>query len=423
MALLAAERVALNFAQRLSGVATLTAKFVAETKGTRAAILDTRKTTPGLRVFEKYAVLCGGGRNHRMGLYDAVLIKDNHIRLCGSPAEAVLRARAHAPGKLIEVEVDTLAQLKDALGALPDIILLDNMPTSHLKQALALMRGFGRKRILSEVSGGIRLKDVARIARLGVDHISVGALTHSAPASDLSLEFLDPEKFHAALKTRSFGRNLHAHALIDSSNRLLKDLAGQGAEEGTLVCADEQSAGRGRWGRVWESPAGQGLLFSLPWWPPGSMRRSQLTAVLGGGLARRAGLRPEARLKWPNGFVSGRKLSGLLLESDGAALIAGMGLNVNQEAGDFAPGLNAVSLRQCASKALERESLLAALLLEMEGLYAQWQQDGFEPIRSEWDEKACFIGEMVRAGELQGRVLAWTRTEPCTWKPSAASKF
>jgi nicotinate-nucleotide pyrophosphorylase (carboxylating) len=185
-ALLAAERVALNFAQRLSGVATLTSQFVAQVKGTRAVILDTRKTTPGLRLFEKYAVTCGGGMNHRMGLYDAFLIKDNHIRMAGSPGEAVRRARKFARGKTIEVEVESLAELEDALNARPDIILLDNLRGAALKKALARCKG----KCLTEVSGGVKLKDVARIANLGVDRISVGALTHSAPALDLSLEFL-----------------------------------------------------------------------------------------------------------------------------------------------------------------------------------------------------------------------------------------
>jgi nicotinate-nucleotide pyrophosphorylase (carboxylating) len=187
--LLAAERVALNFAQRLSGVATLTAKFVAAARGTGASILDTRKTTPGLRIFEKHAVLCGGGKNHRMGLYDAVLIKDNHIRLCGSPSEAVRRARAYTHGKAIEVEVDTLSQLRDALEAGPDIVLLDNMNLATMQRAVAIVAK-RRKHVLTEISGGVRLEAVRRIARLGVDRISVGALTHSAPAVDLSLEFL-----------------------------------------------------------------------------------------------------------------------------------------------------------------------------------------------------------------------------------------
>jgi nicotinate-nucleotide pyrophosphorylase (carboxylating) len=188
-ALLLAERVALNFLQRLSGVATLTAACVSAAQGSRAKILDTRKTTPLLRALEKYAVRCGGGHNHRMGLSDAVLIKDNHIRLCGgSPGEAVRRARKAAGGKPIEVEVETLAELGDALAAHPDIVLLDNMPRPALKKALQLIAK-AKPRVLSEISGGVTLRDIRGLARLGVDRISVGALTHSAPALDLSLEF------------------------------------------------------------------------------------------------------------------------------------------------------------------------------------------------------------------------------------------
>jgi nicotinate-nucleotide pyrophosphorylase (carboxylating) len=192
-ALLSAERVALNFVQRLSGTATLTAAFVARARGTRAAILDTRKTTPVLRALEKYAVLCGGGENHRFNLSDAILIKDNHLTLCGgSAAEAVRRARKAFPGRGIEVEVDRLDQLKDALLAGPDIVLLDNMAPARLRPALRLLakaRSRRGKRVLSEISGGVTLKSVGRLARLGVDRISVGALTHSARALDLSLEF------------------------------------------------------------------------------------------------------------------------------------------------------------------------------------------------------------------------------------------
>jgi nicotinate-nucleotide pyrophosphorylase (carboxylating) len=187
--MLTAERVALNFLQRLSGIATLTSRFVAEARGTRTKILDTRKTTPGLRLLEKYAVACGGGFNHRFGLADAVLIKDNHLRLSGSASEAVQRARAKSGKRLIEVEVENLAELRDALRSRPDIVLLDNLRGAALKQALKLCSA-SRSKVLTEVSGGIKVREVRGLAKLGVDRISVGALTHSAPALDLSLEFL-----------------------------------------------------------------------------------------------------------------------------------------------------------------------------------------------------------------------------------------
>jgi nicotinate-nucleotide pyrophosphorylase (carboxylating) len=189
-AILSAERVALNFVQRLSGVATLTARFVTEVKGTQAQILDTRKTTPGWRCFEKYAVKCGGGRNHRIGLFDMVLIKDNHLAALrtakpNAVAAAVLRARAKFPKLKVEVEADTLAQVEQAVEAGADIILLDNMSNAELRQAVRLVAG----RAKTEASGGVNLKTVRGIAQTGVDFISVGAITHSVRAVDIGLDF------------------------------------------------------------------------------------------------------------------------------------------------------------------------------------------------------------------------------------------
>ncbi len=184
-ALLSAERVALNFAQRMSGIATLTAQFVAATEGTKAVIADTRKTTPGLRLLEKYAVKCGGGSNHRFALDDLILIKDNHIALCGGIAQAVERARdfvGHAVK--IEVECDTLAQVEAAVRARADILLLDNMGPEILAQAVEIIGG----RALSEASGGVNLETVRAIAQSGVDIISVGALTHGAKSLDIGLD-------------------------------------------------------------------------------------------------------------------------------------------------------------------------------------------------------------------------------------------
>jgi nicotinate-nucleotide pyrophosphorylase (carboxylating) len=179
---LAGERLALNLVGRLSGIATLTRRYVEAVEGTGAVILDTRKTTPGLRALEKHAVACGGGQNHRLGLYDGILIKDNHLRLAGSLGEAV--ARAKESGVPVEVECDTLAQVREALAAGADSILLDNMPVPELREAVELARGQARL----EASGGVTLETVRAIAQTGVDFISVGALTHSARALDLSLE-------------------------------------------------------------------------------------------------------------------------------------------------------------------------------------------------------------------------------------------
>lgn len=185
-ALLTAERTALNFLGHLSGIATLTAAYVAAVEGTKARIACTRKTTPGLRAFEKYAVRAGGGVNHRFGLYDAVLVKDNHIAAAGGLPQALERLRARS-GHLVkvEVEVDTLPQLEEALRFPIDAVLLDNMDIATLRMAVALVDG----RVLTEASGGVNLQNVRQIAETGVDLISVGALTHSAPRLDLALEW------------------------------------------------------------------------------------------------------------------------------------------------------------------------------------------------------------------------------------------
>ncbi|MFH1137229.1 MAG: carboxylating nicotinate-nucleotide diphosphorylase [Pseudomonadota bacterium] len=187
VSILTAERVALNFMMRLSGVATMTSRFVAAVKNHQVRIVDTRKTTPGQRVLEKAAVRSGGGHNHRCGLYDGILIKDNHIAAAGSITAAVSRARQGAPHTLkVEVEVEDLAGLEEAIRAGADIVLLDNMALETLGRAVEVAAG----RVLLEASGGVNLETVAAIAATGVNLISVGGLTHSAPAVDLSLNFL-----------------------------------------------------------------------------------------------------------------------------------------------------------------------------------------------------------------------------------------
>jgi nicotinate-nucleotide pyrophosphorylase (carboxylating) len=183
--LLMAERVALNLLQRMSATATLARTYSDALEGTRAQLLDTRKTTPGLRLLEKYAVRVGGGRNHRFGLADAIMIKDNHIEIAGSIAEAVRRARAGAPMTTrIEVETESLEMVREALDAGADIIMLDNMAPETMREAVALIDG----RAITEASGGITLTSIRRVAETGVDFISVGALTHSAGSLDISLD-------------------------------------------------------------------------------------------------------------------------------------------------------------------------------------------------------------------------------------------
>jgi nicotinate-nucleotide pyrophosphorylase (carboxylating) len=187
--ILTGERTALNLLSRLSGIATLTREFVAAIEGTPARVVDTRKTTPGLRMLEKHAVRAGGGNNHRFGLDDGVLIKDNHIAAVGSVTEAVRRARGHAPhGLMIEIEVSDLDELDEAVAAGADAVLLDNMSPTMVREAVTRAGG----KVVLEASGGISLHNVRAYAEAGVDLISIGALTHSAPAVDVALELEDP---------------------------------------------------------------------------------------------------------------------------------------------------------------------------------------------------------------------------------------
>jgi nicotinate-nucleotide pyrophosphorylase (carboxylating) len=181
--LLVGERTALNFLQRLSGIATMTRRFV-DASGGRITVLDTRKTTPTLRALEKYAVRAGGGTNHRVGLFDAILIKDNHVRLAGGVGAAVARARGDHMDLVVEVEAQTLAEVDEALAAKADVVLVDNMSTADIASAVA--RAKGRAKI--EISGGVTLERIPELAATGADYVSVGALTHSAPAIDISFE-------------------------------------------------------------------------------------------------------------------------------------------------------------------------------------------------------------------------------------------
>jgi nicotinate-nucleotide pyrophosphorylase (carboxylating) len=189
-ALLSGERTALNFLQTLSATASITAKYVAAMGQTKTQLLDTRKTLPGLRLAQKYAVVCGGGSNHRQGLYDAILIKENHIHACGGITLAVARAKAQHPGTLIEVETENLAEVAEALKAGADIIMLDNFNRQDTRQAVALNQGQAKL----EISGNVELAHLAELAQLGVDYISTGAITKHLRAIDLSMRFTTPTK-------------------------------------------------------------------------------------------------------------------------------------------------------------------------------------------------------------------------------------
>ena len=417
--LLAWERTALNFLQRLSGIATLTARFVAEVEGTKAAILDTRKTTPGWRALEKYAVRCGGGRNHRFGLYDAVLIKDNHLAWLATGADpigaALASARAHAPtGMVIEIEVDTLEGLDRALECGPDIILVDNFDPDGLAEAVR-RRDARAPRVELEASGGVTLAGVAALARtrgrsdqrrrpdalgprarhrprlrpgdplvnipllrrlrdaqgafvmadeLGDDLAGVrgdveelrrfgfeieehpyGGFAYRAPAARLC-----PDQIEFELRTRLVGRRIAVWNRVGSTNDVAARGAGSIANEGLVVLAEEQTAGRGRRGRAWTAPAGSSLLMSVLLFPPEpTADPGWLTALAALAVVEvvAAWSGRDARIKWPNDVrVDGRKIAGILVERGPGAVI-GIGLNVNIRLDQFPDELrdSATSLR------------------------------------------------------------------------------
>ena len=392
-ALLAGERVALNFMQHLSGVATLTQAFVAAAEGAKVRVADTRKTTPGLRALEKYAVRVGGGHNHRADLSSGILIKDNHVALIGSVREAVRRARANASHSLrIEVEVDGLAELDEAIEAGAEVILLDNFNNRDIVEAVKRVRERA-PRTLIEVSGGVTLDRMHELAKTGIDVISVGrvdplgprrrpvdgnpagaggshgrrgarpvaavrAVTVSAPTR---LTTRRPASCRRACSKRGgWGGGTCTWTRCGSTNDVAAAEARAGAPEGLLVTADEQTDGRGRMGRTWHAPAGANLTFSLllrPRRPAAEI--PPITLLAGGALAvavRGLGLGIDARVKWPNDLMVGtgpsrRKLAGILTEATTEGdrighVVVGIGLNVN--AVDFPPELaaKATSLRR-----------------------------------------------------------------------------
>lgn len=399
-AILTAERVALNFLQQLSGVATLTRRFVDLVQGTPARILDTRKTVPGLRILQKAAVLAGGGLNHRMGLYDMAMVKDNHLLVQpGALQAAIDRLHAQRPSVLIELEADQLEQVRRfvALRGVA-VILLDNMAPDAMREAVALGQGTG---IQFEASGGVTLETVRAVAESGVGRISVGALTHSARAIDFSLEFL-PDDFPVAAsltKTAIIGRNITVVAETGSTNDLAAQAGRDGAAEGAVIFAEAQRAGRGRLDRRWISPPGLGLLVSILLRPSLPFTNwSQLTfcAALAVANTVEAFTDASVEIKWPNDVLaSGKKIAGILLETHQHPtpfVVIGIGLNVLHLADDFPPELreNVTSLQMQNSSPANRRAVAAHLLARMDELYCEWQHD-FASIRAECKVRGCVI--------------------------------
>ncbi len=445
--ILTAERVALNLLQRMCGIATMTRRFVEGAAGTKARIIDTRKTAPGLRALDKSAVLAGGGFNHRFALYDGVLIKDNHIAAAGGITAAVRRARGRIPHTLkIEVEVKNSAELEEALQAGADLILLDNMDIPGLAEAVKITAG----RVPLEASGNMTLERIPTVAQTGVDFISVGALTHSVQAADISLNITEttgdsgwmgedreasqgdapsgnaeeniPEKhddgtlqageeldislLKARLRGFKIGSPLHYFESVDSTNALALKLASEDAPEGTVVLADRQTAGRGRLGRVWQSPAGKNLYFSIILRPQIGMAKAAQVTFLAGVAAEeslRAFCPDGVEIKWPNDvLINGKKACGILSEmraaKGGMELVLGVGINVNIPKDDFAVEHRdiATSLFEETGRKQSREDVLCDFCVHFQYWQGVFLKDGFEPIRRAWLHRTRMVGKNVR---------------------------
>jgi len=405
-AILTAERTALNFLQHLTGIATLTRAFV-DAAGGRIGILDTRKTIPTLRALAKHAVRCGGGVNHRLGLFDAMLIKDNHIALAGGVAEAVRRARATAPGQTIEVEAQNLDQVDEAVAAGADIVMLDNLPVDVMREAIA--RIAGRARV--EISGGVTLDRIPALASLGADYVSVGALTHSAPAADVSLEM---ETFPSVTPGNDSGSLFRCDS-VSSTNDVGLKLAEQGAADGTAVLADQQLAGRGRRGRTWFSPPGAGLYLSIVARPcdwAGGLALITLAAGVAAarGVTTATGLPVE--LKWPNDLVVGRpwrKVGGVLCEAVAGArgpdaVVVGIGINLSPAA--YPPEIadRASSLEVELGRPVDRPVLVDAIRQELRSILARLRAGDTAWLLDEWRRLggAGLAGAPVRWQDQKG---------------------
>ncbi len=392
---LAVERPMLNLLGRLSGIATLTRQAVAQTEGTRAQVCDTRKTTPGLRVLEKYAVACGGGTSHRMGLHDAVMLKDNHLaamRREGEPlASAIERAANDARTRFadvlqfVQIECDTLEQFSEVLkvrAGLVDMVLLDNMDCDTLRQAVAMR---GDRAIGLEASGGITINTLAEVARTGIDRVSLGQLTTQATGLDFGLDHTAtiparaPEpplnQWADALEAElGVGWKVAVVAQTASTQDAARKMAS--ADHRLLVIAGEQTAGRGRLGRAWRDSRGCSLAMSIALAANGDT--DDLLGIVGGLALCAAAHRlvpgydesawASVALRWPNDAVhvaSGRKLGGVLVESANGVAVVGLGLNVGQLAtlGDWPKAIagRATSLAELGSTATRLDAATAVL--------------------------------------------------------------
>jgi len=375
--LLECERVALNFLQRLSGVATAARAFADAVEGTGCRVLDTRKTTPGLRLLEKQAAAAGGATNHRMGLFDAVLIKNNHIAAAGGVRQAMENARA--AGLPVEIEVRTREELQEALDAGAGHLLLDNLTPDEAREWIREIAG----RAKVELSGGINLSNVRAYAEAGADFVSAGAITHSARAMDISFRLELEEAFVGQvsnlrrvcnppagsidlgrLRAEFPGRTIVHYPTIDSTMR-----AAAGLETGAVVLADEQTAGQGRHGHSWHSEPGAGIYCSTVLSPA-----PVLTLALGLATAEAIAQAADVAcdLRWPNDVMAGgKKVAGILVQLVDGAAIAGIGINLNQTAFPAELAAEATSLRMVSGREVSPTNLLIALLTAVDAFAAE----------------------------------------------------
>jgi nicotinate-nucleotide pyrophosphorylase len=358
--LLECERVALNFLQRLSGVATAARSFADAVAGTNCRVLDTRKTTPGLRALEKAAAAAGGVTNHRMGLFDAVLIKNNHISAAGGVRQAITNARR--AGLPIEIEVRTREELREALDCRADHLLLDNLTPGDAREWIREIAG--RARV--ELSGGIHLGNVRAYAETGADFVSSGTITHSARAMDISFRLeldaprIDVEQVRAEFPDR---RIVH-FPTIDSTMR-----AAAGMEAGAVVLADEQTAGQGRHGHAWHSEAAAGIYCSIVL-KPAPLLTLALGLAAADAITQSTGA--VCDLRWPNDVLIGsRKVAGVLVQLIDGAAIAGIGINVNHTAFPETLANEATSLRMILGREIDPTALLGALVRAVDSFTAE----------------------------------------------------
>ncbi len=424
-ALLSGERTALNLTQRMSGVATAARRYVeALPAGSTTRITDTRKTTPGLRPLERYAVRTGGAHNHRDNLGSAVLIKDNHLVAAGGIAVAVARARARAPHtSRIEVEVASLAELEQAIKAGADIIMLDNFTLADVHEAVRRVRALPGAPPLLEVSGRITLPRIGELAAAGVDLISCGALTHSAPAADIALDSGAVSDLSAAAVARELdrlgapvGRPLVVVPVTASTNDDAR-AAAAGAAHGASFVADAQTAGRGRGGHAWHSPPGENVYLSVvlrPRVPAGGIAPITLAVGVAVALALEAALggRSPVWVKWPNDVLAGpagarRKLAGVLVEGqlrggEVVSLVAGVGVNVHAASFPDEIAARATSLALLGAAGLDRSALAARLIAAVGAAVARFEQGRLTSFAADLHRLDALRGALVEVAGVRG---------------------